>query len=263
MELSEIPVRALKPRDTPLVLIYPYYNNPGMLELQVENWSRITGELARKVEIIVVDDCSSKPARSIVEPCRARCRVFRLSERIPWNMHQCRNIGAKEAGELNRCDNPWLFLSDIDIMLTPEMLLTMTECELRAGNHYTMERTFAPEFVERKVHPNTLLVKRNTFWQVNGYDLDLTPVGGGGYGGDNQFMRQVAAIAPRVHLESVVLIGYGRRARDGEPVLPDADTTDLDRAEWHAKYVDALERKRAKGDMRSLNPIRTPYERVL
>jgi hypothetical protein len=180
-------------------------------------------------------------------------------ERIPWNMHQCRNIGAKEA----LGPNPWLFLSDIDIILTPEMLLTMTEKKLQAIYHYTMERTFAPEFTARKVHPNTLLVKRNTFWQVNGYDLDLTPVGDGGYGGDAQFMRQIGAIAPRVHMDDVVLIGYGRRERDGKPSLPDADTTDLDRNVWHERFKEALARKRATGDLRSVNPIRTPYERVL
>jgi glycosyltransferase involved in cell wall biosynthesis len=259
MDVREVPLNPVKNTEPEFSLIYPYYNNPKMLEMQVENWSRISGALARRIEIIVVDDCSSQPALPIMRACRVQSRLFRVLERIPWNMHQCRNIGAKEA----LGSNPWLFLSDMDIMLTPEMLLTMTEKRLQPIYHYTMERTFAPDFTVRKVHPNTLLVKRNTFWQVNGYDLDLTPVGGGGYGGDAQFMKQIAAIAPRVHLDDVVLIGYGRQQRDGEPALPDADTTDLDRAEWHEKYKEALARKRAAGDLRSINPIRTPYERVL
>jgi glycosyltransferase involved in cell wall biosynthesis len=259
MDPQAADLRALKNLRPEFVLIYPYYNNPGMLRLQMENWNRMKGDLARRIEIIVVDDCSTQPARDIMVDSRVQCRVFRLEERIPWNMHQCRNIGAREA----HTGNPWLFLSDIDIMITPEMLYTLVERELNPLHHYTMERTFAPDFVDRKVHPNTLLVKRNTFWAVNGYDLDLTPVGGGGYGGDNQFMSQVAAIAPRKHLTDVVLIGYGRRARDAAPVIPDADTTDLNREEWHEKYVKALARKKASGDLRSVTPIRTRYARVL
>lgn len=245
----------------PCRLIYPYFDNPTMLKMQVENWNRFEGELRDAVRIIVIDDYShkTKMAAPIMDDCKAPCMVYRLKQRIPWNMHQCRNIGAKVAGN----DDMWMFMSDIDIMLTPEMAYTMLTKKLDPLKHYTFERTFAPDFKDRKVHPNTFLVRRGAFWQVNGYDLDLTPVGGGGYGGDNQFMRQLRVIAPEEHFDDVVLIGYGRRSRDGEPVIKDADTKTLDRAEWHAQYVRALNRKKKSGDMRSIDPIRTPYERVL
>lgn len=244
---------------TPCRLIYPYYNNPTMLEHQVENWSRFEGDLRAAIRIVVIDDHSSKPALPIMEKCKAPCMVYRLNQRIPWNMHQCRNIGAKVASK----EDMWYFMSDIDIMLTPEMAYTMLTKELDKGKHYTFERTFAPDFKDRKTHLNSFLVRKSAFWQVNGYDLDLTPVGGGGYGGDNQFLRQLRVIAPTEHMDDVVLIGYGRRARDGEPVLPDADTQDLDRAEWHEKYRLALARKKKLGDMRSVSPIRSPYTRVM
>lgn len=242
-------------------MIVPYYNNPGMLELQKQNWDRYEGELRHSLRIIVVDDCSSQPAEPILRNCKADVRIYRLEERWPWNMHQCRNIGAKEA--CKERENMWLFLTDVDIMLTPEAAYTMLNRVLIRDVHYTVERTFAPDFVDRKIHPNTFLCKHNAFWQVNGYDLDLTPVGGGGYGGDNQFMRQLRAITRHVHLEDVVTIGYGRRSREGTPVLPDADTTDLDRAEWAEKYRKALDKKKYTGDFRSIKPIRTPYRRVL
>ena len=38
---------------------------------------------------------------------------------------------------------------------------------------------------------------------------------------------------------------------------------DLDRNEWSKKYREAFNRKRGKGDMRSVNPIRTKFERLL
>jgi hypothetical protein len=142
------------------------------------------------------------------------------------------------------------------------MAYTMMDRRLDSACHYTFERTFAPDFTERKVHPNTYLVRRNAFWQVNGYDLDLTPIGGGGYGGDNQFMRQLKVIVPEVHLEDVLLIGFGRRHREGEPIIPDADT-DLDRAAWSERYQKALHKKKKSGDLRSRDPIRTEYVRIL
>lgn len=242
-------------------MIVPYYNNPGMLELQKRNWDRYAGELRYSLRILVIDDCSLQPAEPILRDCKADVRVYRLEERWPWNMHQCRNIGAKVACKDK--ENLWLFFTDIDIMLTPEAAITMLDRPLCEDTHYTVERTFAPDFTERKIHPNTFLCKHNAFWQVNGYDLDLTPVGGGGYGGDNQFMRQLRAITKHVHIEDVVTIGYGRRSRDGDAVLPDADTTELDRAEWHEKYKVALAKKKNTGDFRSINPIRTKYTRVL
>ncbi len=244
---------------TPCRLIFPYFDNPEMLKLQVKNWDRFEGELRDAVRIIVIDDHSKKDPVPILEKCKAPVMCFRVSTRHEWNQHQCRNIGAKVAGD----DNHWLFMSDIDIMLTPEMAYTMLTKELDPGRYYTMERTFYPDFLGRKTHPNTFLVRRGAYWQVNGYDLDLIPIGGGGYGGDTQFTKQLAAIVEHTHLDDVVLIGYGRRTREGTPALPDADTTSLDRAEWHARYVKALERKKKSGDMRSVRPIRVNYERTL
>lgn len=246
---------------TPCRLIYPYYNNPKMLQLQVENWSRFEGELRDAIRIIVIDDHSKVSPVPILEKCKAPIHCYRLSTKWPWNMHEARNIGAKQASKAS--ENFWMFMSDIDIVLTPEMAYTMLTKDLNPGRHYTMERTFAPEFSFRKTHPNTFLVKHNVYWQVNGYDLDLAPIGGGGYGGDNQFLRQIDAIAPREHMEDVVLIGYGRRERDGEAAIGDADTREYDREKWAVPYRKALQKKKDSGDMRSINPIRTTYMRTL
>jgi hypothetical protein len=76
-------------------------------------------------------------------------------------------------------------------------------------------------------------------------------------------MRQLRVIVREEHMEDVVLVGYGRRERNGKPILPDADTTSLDREEWAERYVHALNRKKKAGDMRSVNPIRTAYTRTL
>lgn len=238
-------------------LVYPYFENPKMLELQLTHWNRYCGELAQSCWLILVDDCSEKhPAQPIFEQCNWKQKaLFRVRKRMPWHQHGARNIGAFEAGKLMK--NPWLFMSDIDIVLTPEMAAQMLNRKLDPKHTYTQERTFAPDFVDFKTHPNTMLTKYAAFWQVGGYDEDFC----GTYGGDGAFMRQLTAICPEKHLDDVILIGYGRRQRDGEPVLADADTNE-DRAAYSKKYQERFREKRNRGDMRSRNPLREAYERV-
>jgi len=242
-------------------MIIPYYDNPHMLERQRRNFDRYCGALRESLRIIVVDDCSPTPAEPILRGCTADLRVYRVTEDIPWNNHQCRNIGAREA--CGPGQDSWLFFTDMDVMLTPEAAYTMMARSLSPAKHYTVSRTFAPDFSHRKTHINTFLVRYGAFWVVNGYDVDLTPAGSGGYGGDHQFLHQLRVITDHEHLTDVVALGFGRSAIDGTPVLPDADTAAFDRIQWRAKFEKALKAKEAAGDLRSLDPIRVPYERVL
>src|SRR5678816_1032478 len=84
---------------TPCRLIYPYYNNPRMLQLQVENWSRFEGELRDAIRIIVIDDHSKVSPVPILEQCKAPIHCYRLASDWPWNMHEARNVGAKVASK--------------------------------------------------------------------------------------------------------------------------------------------------------------------
>ena len=86
----------------PCRLIYPYYDNPGMLELQVENWNRFEGALREAIEIIVVDDCSSKPALPIMEKCRTPRRVFRVRSAFRGTCTSAGTSAPKKPG-LIRC----------------------------------------------------------------------------------------------------------------------------------------------------------------
>lgn len=255
---------------TPCKYVYPYFDNPRMLEFQVANWNRYDAELRAAIEIIVVDDHSSKPALPILQQCELPVRAYRLAERFPWNMHECRNIGAREA--CAAAENAWLFMCDIDTVLDADMARTMLERTLDPGSYYTMDFVSHSDPTARGRTKNMFLVKHAAFWQVNGYDLDLTPVGGGGYGGARQFTKQLKHVVSHVHLDDVVLVEYQGRRRDaagkkmqgpGSRLIEDASTEGLDREEWYLRYKAALKRKQQSGDRRPLNPIRTAYDRVL
>lgn len=253
--------------DSKVYFIYPYYENPQMLEKQVDNWNRYTGNLARNVEVILVDDCSQKyPAKPIFEQCKIKKRLYRVTKNIPWGQHHARNVGAHEIKD----PNAWLFMSDMDIVLTPEEACNLFELKLDPNRYHTFERVFYGDVRPPKYHLNTFMVKHRHFWAVNGYDVDYC----GTYGGDGQFLSQLNAMAPQLH--------HGRKTDDLKPnvktsghiitlygyerdIIPDANTTEWERKEgkFRDQFVKILEQKKKTGDFRSKNPIRYPYERLI
>lgn len=248
-----------------LTLIYPYYENPSMLERQIDNWENYSGDVGKKCEFIIVDDGSpDNPAEPILQRLRHKKKLFRVKENIPWGQHHARNIGAKEAG------GGWMFMSDMDVILTPqaafEILNEMNPDERR---YHTFERKFIGNIREPKYHCNTFLVTYDNYWAVNGYDCDYC----GTYGGDGPFLRQLDTIAPQLHHgpkerhlkkgteisgKNITLWGY-------EPdIIADANTRDWDRyGDMKVKYRSIMSQKRLHGDERSKDPIRWEYERVI
>lgn len=254
-----------------IYIIYPYYDNPKMLEIQVENWNRYSGDLQDRITFLLVDDASpNHPAKPIFDELRHRKMLFRVLENIPWNQHHARNIGAHEA----KGDNPWLFMSDMDIVLTPEACNDMVEKAIghvdAEKRYHTFDRHYIGDIAEPKYHCNTFLVKKRAYWAVNGYDVDYA----GMYGGDGRFLQQLRQVAPHLHHgmpskhikqnvqcteDPVILWGYETEACE------DANTREWGRknTEYHDNYRKKLGAKRAKGDERSINPIRYKYKQVI
>ena len=233
-------------------MIYPYYDNQKMLELQVHNWNRYCRTLHEYVEVILVDDGSQKyPALPIFRECTLPKRLFRVTVDIPWNQHGARNLGAQQA--CTRAEDMWLYISDMDVLLPPETALTLFSRKLDPRQHYTFERAFLPDLARRKTHCNTFLVKHSIYWAVNGYDEDYS----GTYGGDAPFLRQLRHLAPERHLSEVLLHGVER------DVVSDANSA-LSRKEgpFGDEYRRRLDVKRRSGDERSKNPVRFPWESV-
>lgn len=262
----------MQDHDFPIVFIYPYYENPGMLERQVENWNSY-GRTGKNLHIILVDDGSpDNPALPIFENVKHKKNLFRIKENIPWGQHHARNVGAKEAGRLSgkQSWNPWLFMSDIDIMVTPEAFYEICETEFDPRRYHTFERNFVGNVRDPKYHCNTFMVKHKNFWSINGYDCDYC----GAYGGDGEFLRQLDRVAPHLHHgypskhikqyvecneKPITLWGYE------SDIVPDANTTEWPRkkSEFHNRYREVFDEKRLRGDMRSKNPIRWEYERLI
>lgn len=236
-----------------LQLIYPYYEAPRMLELQIENWNDYASEVKESIHITVVDDGSPTcPALPFMERCQVPCSVYRIHEDILWNMHGARNLGAMMA------EDGWLFMSDIDIILPPSMLKSLLGKTVKSDCHYTFERTFVQNPSRKKVHCNTFLVQRSQYWRVGGYDEDYC----GTYGGDPEFIRQLTDIGSARHMDDIVLIGYGRMNREEAPAFEGADSSG-DRTAGANKRLQLHVEKHRTGNTRASNPIRFAWSKVL
>jgi len=232
-------------------LVYPYYEAPRMLALQLEAWSAYPKELLRCLEIVVVDDGSpTAPATVVLGEARLPLKLYRIVEDIPWNQHGARNLGASEA------THDWLFLSDIDIVLPADAADALLQHQLEPSCYYTVERRPVGGG-PRRTHCNTLLVQRAQFLRSGGYDEDFC----GTYGGDGVFIQRLARIARHQHFADVCTIGYGRMG-GAPPAFEGADSS-LDRDSGRAEYRKRAHRKRLLNDLEPHRPLRFTWARVL
>lgn len=231
-------------------MIYPYYENPSMLNLQVRNWNSYSDDAKARTELFIVDDGSpdKDAAQSILKNCDLNYRLYRVIPNIPWNQHGARNLGAKEAGK------GWLYMSDMDILLPPKAIDTILDYPVQTDHHYTFDRVFANNSREPKYHCNTFLVHNTKYWEIGGYDEDYC----GTYGGDGPFLRQLEVVASRHHINYITLVGHERDS------INDANTTEWDRyGPMKDAYREKLKQKNKSGDIKAKNPIRFKWERIV
>ncbi len=95
-----------------ITLVYPYYNNGGMLERQLSVWR--TYQQPESWSLVLVDDGSQEdPASSHLMPCGIDVTLYRITTDIAWNQHGAKNLA------MSHCTG-WCLLSDIDHVLPAE-----------------------------------------------------------------------------------------------------------------------------------------------
>jgi len=194
-----------------------YYENRLMLIEHARCWNDLPRELARKLNVVVVDDGSpTVPARdalqSIPLPTLASVQVWRMLVDVPWNQDACRNLGVKHA------PTEWLLLTDMDHIVPPPTWERLMRGPLDKRAVYRFGRVSAPAMEPYKRHPNSWALTKRIYWDCGGYDERLA----GNYGTDGDFLVRVKHRRNIVDLAEVLV----RVPRD---VVPDASTTTLKR----------------------------------
>lgn len=239
-----------------LSFVIPYYCNPSMLAHQYDVWAAYPNNLKERIEIVIVDDGSqSEPALDVPRIDNLPpLRIYRVLIDKPWNQHGARNLGAREA------EGPWLFLTDMDHVLSAESLERLLETGVE-NSVYMFARVDAPDMTPTrrndgtmKPHPNTFAMTKEMYWKIGGYDERFCGI----YGTDRLFRSRAAAIAKFRHLDDVPIIRYSRE------IIADASTRTLARKEGRGDAKHRLLAKiAAEGSADKIATLMFPWERVL
>lgn len=245
-----------------LAICMPYYDNPGMFQIQMGGWAEWPDELKRQVEIVIVDDGSPRwPAAEVPRPeGLPKLSIYRIAEDKPWHQHAARNLAA------DRATAPWLLLTDMDHVLPPDsaavLLKRIAADKLDRRTVYMLDRVEAdtgnPTRAENgkpKPHPNSFVMTRELYWKIGGYDEDLTGI----YGTDSAFRARAFTKGKRGHLYGIKLRRYWR------DLVPDASTTTLPRKEGRSAGAKQaiLAAKAARGEANVVKTLQFEWEQVL
>lgn len=242
-------------------LIYPYYENPGMLKLQIKNWNSMPWQLKERFKIILVDDGSpNSPAVDVLldNPLEdVNLELYRVLEDIPWNQNGAHNLG------MNRAADGWCLVTDIDHIVVPSEMNKLFDLKAATGKYYTFARRQIRELqvADFKRHPNSWLLTKEMYWKSGGYDEDFA----GHYGSDSVFrtaLRQAARGVVHLDIHLVVC---------DEHDLPDANTRHFGKVEpggirkdskYHSANDPKLAQKRRHWT-KAVDPIRFKWVREL
>lgn len=235
-----------------LSLIFTCYGQPRMMRRQEESWLSYPESLAKRIQVIVVDDCGTppyEPGTDLASPA-FDFQVYHVDKNIPWNQMGARNLGMKQASA------PWRLMLDADMVLDASNLARIFEMRLKKGHHYK------PKLVPcARPHssPNLYICHVDDFWKAGGYNEDFA--GAKGYS-DVILHRTLFEVSRRHHLDRISIEFVSPN------LIPDADVRSLDRdlARNEAKFRAAM-RFAAKNSWKLYahgvqNHIRFPWSRV-
>jgi hypothetical protein len=154
-------------------LVMPYYDNPLMLRKHIDQWMVYSPEAKRRIQFIVVDDCTPQtPAANVFLHAWGSARpldfmVYRVQVDQPWGQDAARNIGMKHVEAL------WSLMTDMDHVLNQvqvEKMIRFVDDVAYRGHYYLPARVKA-NMAQYHRHPNTFLFHKEDFWNMGGYDV--------------------------------------------------------------------------------------------
>lgn len=233
-----------------ITCIWPYYENPHMLQRQQETWLDWPDWVKDRTEIIIVDDCSSEyPATHQIWPRvidELNFKLFCITEKVRWNWIAAKNIGAHQAG------GDWLMLTDIDHVVDKNLIVYLHEFAAHPECFYVPSRVDGSERrYNPKPHPNSYFMTKEFFWKVGGYNEYYS----GHYGSDGTWRRRCETTGKKVLL-NVPLVQY--LPNEIEDCCSKLERKSEEQRLNTAKITQWIE---ANG-----NPVKTlsfPYERLL
>lgn len=214
-----------------LTLCMSYYDQPEMFKEQCRNWMSWSDESAKKLTIVLSDDCSK--IHPLVIPDELREKVgkvvhLRVLDDIPWNDMGSRNLCFKHA-------EGWCYAMDQDHLLREDSFKALMATHLDRPRVYHLKCRLANNpAVVMTTNQNMYVIHRDDFWGVGGYCEEFA----GGYGYSDSLLFKTIETLTGLHaflldiwLEHYTLGGIPSQFPGGEGVIiSDGSVFHLDRS---------------------------------
>jgi glycosyltransferase involved in cell wall biosynthesis len=205
-----------------VTVVYPYFNNPGMMKYHLQQWSLLSSYVRDRIEFIVVDDGSKEHPLQVPSTCEVNLRAYVIHDEIMWNVGGAKNLGA------NQAQADWLFITDMDRQI-PEEVLRFCIDAARGKNedkYYMFKQMNHGDGKRRGHHLGTLFVNTKKFWESKGFDETLS----GNYGfEDGHLLKKLSNLG----LERIVVEDPKIIAHDHNEDIPDSVTPEELRGDRH------------------------------
>lgn len=192
----------------PITFAYCYYDDPDMLQTQVNWWSRYRHPEIDMIRFVIVDDGSQRhPAADVLRGSEKIVSALDLDLYIvdvdlPWNQCGARNLGVHVS------DTDWVWCCDIDHVVTRRLACEMLRrIETPSARWYTAPRERADTQTILAPAPNLYLIRRSDYWLCGGNDEDLQ----GGYIQDRLWRHTARVLGPQGALANSLIV-YPRPA---------------------------------------------------
>lgn len=199
-------------RDLGLSLIHPFYNDKARLRYHIANWKQYSPEVMRSLQIILVDDGSKVPLidwADFKSLDLKNLHIYRITKDLKWNTPGALNLGITQA------PTDWVTIMDSDCLFEPAFIEKLMDFKPDPGvvYHYHRDRvTNSPHLKTVKVGqflPCAMLMHKDAFYTVGGFDEDFTGENSGGYGFfDTDFSHRVKLKMRRDVVPDVVVLEY-------------------------------------------------------
>ncbi len=250
---------------TPLVtLAMAVYGQPLMLDVWFQTLRSYFPDMLAEMELLIVDDCGTPPAVIPDDITQMlKCRLFRVTEQIPWNQPGARNLALEHA------KTKLILFVDPDMVFPPAMMERILDAGQTLGQRQVI-RFMLRHRVGRSAgqidasSPNTWFLHVDDFRQIGGYDEDYS--GNKGWS-DVQLLDVMRACYKIHHRKDLFAEFYSAEE------VSDAMVSSLDRSTKANKRLRILKGKEArmvrgwprwaKRQWESGKRLRFQWERVL
>jgi len=184
----EIPNDPTKPvlRDLGLTVVHPFYGEKDRFDRIMEAWKKYSDEIKRAVTLSLVDDCGSPAVmdwlpRSTLKRLDLNIQVHKITENLKWNTPGALNLGVHTA------PTDWVLMMDSDCIM-PDIMLKRLLFEFSPDQrhaYFFMRHRITDDPVKAlNIRPLTcsILIHKERFAEVGGFDEDFTGSRSGGYG---------------------------------------------------------------------------------